>query len=369
MKINIVCKNYIKDFLKIFTILLLSLSFLLAIVGLIEKIDDFMPYKPSLDFFIKYTIYSIPRYIFYLIPFMALISALFVFSLGVRSREFLIISVAGGRLRSVLKPFLVVGLIISISGFIFGEFVQPKFIKKINSMVSELSEKSKQQIQKELFIRTKDGTIYKIGTFFQENKVGNDVEIFIVKDNQLIKRIDSEKAYIKDKEWILSNVTVYDFVSGKIEKIPQLNYPANVKISISAFKDIKKIEEFGIIELINKRRELKKVGLSNAKIDTDISGKLSYNFVTFFMIVLGISLPLGAYEKFNFILSRSKKPAQSGGIITVGIGLIITIIYWLVYSLFMFMGYSKILPPFLAPWITPAVFGFISMKLYYAIKE
>lgn len=362
---NIVCKSYIKDFLKTFLILLLSMAGVLTVIGLIEKIDDFMPYKPSATFFFKYGLYSIPRYVFYLIPFVTLVTSLFIFSMGVRSREFLILSVSGARLRKILKPFLVLGVGISIFGFIFGEFVQPEFTKKINIMMEELSQKGKSSVQKDLFLRAKDGTIIKIGEFSARNRTAKAVKIFIIKNNMLIKRIDSSEAEIKESSWILKSCVIYDFITGRVEKFDLMNYPLNLKISITALKDIKKIEEFGIAELIQKRQELKKAGLSNPKIDTDISGRLSYNFVTFFMMVLGMSLPLGAYEKFNFLFSKT----TGTGVGSLGMGLLITIIYWLVYSLFMFLGYSKILPPFLSPWITPLIFGLVSIKLYYSIKE
>ncbi|MCX7725190.1 MAG: LptF/LptG family permease [Thermodesulfovibrio sp.] len=369
MKINIVCRTYIKDFLKIFLILLLSMSLLLSIVGLVEKIDDFMPYNPSIIFFVEFILYSLPRYIFYLIPFITLVTSLFVFSMGVRSREFLILSVSGGKLREILKPFLVLGVIISILGFIFGEFIQPEFIKKLNIMIEELTQKGKVYVKKDLFVRDKDGTVIKIGSFFQEQKRAEEVKIFVIKNDILVKRIDAQQVEIGQKDWILKKCTVYDFSTGKVEKYDLMSYPVSIKISIAAFKDIKKIEEFGISELIQKRKELKKAGLSNPKIDTDISSRLSYNFVTFFMMVLGISLPLGAHERFIFLFSRAKTGAISGGIITFGIGLVITIFYWLLYSLFMFMGYSKILPSFVSPWITPLIFGFVSIKLYYSIKQ
>mgnify|MGYP000131032117 CR=1 FL=1 len=81
MKMNIICRSYIKDFLKTFMVLLFSMSALLSIIGVVEKIDDFMPYKSPALFFLKYALYSIPRYIFYLIPFVTLISSLFILSL------------------------------------------------------------------------------------------------------------------------------------------------------------------------------------------------------------------------------------------------------------------------------------------------
>ncbi|MGC9045946.1 LptF/LptG family permease [Thermodesulfovibrio sp. 3462-1] len=363
---NIVCKSYIKEFLKTFLILLFSMSLLLSIVGLIEKIDDFIPYKPSATFFVEYALYSIPRYIFYLMPFITLVTSLFIFSVGVRSREFLILSVSGGKLRVILKPFLILGIVISIFGFIFGEFIQPEFTKKLNIMVEKLTMKGKNSVQKDIFLRAKDGTVIKIGEYLAGQRKAKDVKAFIIKNNILTKRIDAQEAEIKENHWIFKNTLIYDFLSGKVEKSESIDYPINLKISVATFKDIKKIEELGILELIQKRKELKRAGLSNPKIDTDISGRLSYNFVTFFMMVLGISLPLGAHEKFSFIFSKTR---GGSGIITVGIGLIITIVYWLVYSIFMFMGYSKILPSFVSPWITPLIFGFVSMKLFYAIKQ
>lgn len=368
MTINTVCKFYIKDFLKTFLLLIFSMSILLSVVSLVEKIDDFIPYKPSAFFFLQYVLYNIPRFLFYLIPFITLISSLFVFSIGVRTREFLILSVSGGRLRVLLRPFLVIGIIISIGGFIFGEFIQPEFTKRLNSMIEDLTEKGKKTMLKEIFLKTRDGKIVKIGIFSQEKKQANKVKIFVIDKDTVTKMIESEKADIEKKEWLLKDVIIYDFVNGKIEKFEKLQYPIDVKITTVAFKDIKKIEEFGISELLQKRKELKRTGLSNPKIDTDISGRLSYNLVTFFMMVLGICLPLGAYEKFSFIFSKTKG-TTAGGAVTVGIGIVITIIYWLLYSLFMFMGYSKILPPFISPWITPMIFGVISFKLYYSIKE
>ncbi|MCX7988193.1 MAG: LptF/LptG family permease [Thermodesulfovibrio sp.] len=369
MIFNRVCINYIKDFIKTFLMLIISMSLLLSVIGLVDKIDDFVQYKPPAIFFIKYVIYMIPRYVFYLIPFVTLISSLFIFSMGVRNREFLILSVAGGRLRQTLKPFIFLGIVVSLLGFIFGEFIQPEYTKKINNMISELTEKRKVSLKRDIYLKGKGETIVNIGSFYQDKELGNDIKIYLMENNILVKRIDSKEADITDKVWLLKNVIIYDFNTGKIEKLDNLSYPVNVKISIASFKDIKKIEEFSLGELIKKRKELKAVGLNNPKIDTDISGKLSYNFVTFFMMILGISLPLGAYEKFTFIISRIKGVSGSSGVITVGIGLIITIIYWLIYSFFMFMGYSKILPPFIAPWITPVIFGFISLKLYYSIRE
>lgn len=371
MIFNRLCKIYIWEFFKTFFVLIVTISILLSLIGLIEKIDDFIPYKPTAVFFIKYVIFMMPRYVFYLTPFVTLVSSLFVFLIGVRSKEFLILSVSGDKLRRTLRPFILIGIFISLFGFIISEYIQPEFAKKINNLIYELTEKGFGSVKRDIYLKEKEGTVINIGSLYQsqERGIGSDVKIYIIKENALIKRIDSSEADINDKIWLLKNVIIYDFNSGRIERIDRLNYSVNVKVSLASLKDFKKLEELNLAELIKKRRELKNIGLSNPKIDTDISSKLSYNFVTFFMMIIGISLPLGAYEKFNFITSTIKGVSGASGIITFGIGLLITVIYWLLYSFFMFIGYSKILPPLLAPWFTTVIFGFISLMLYNSIKE
>ncbi len=369
MFISRMCKNYMVDFIKTFVILIFSLSFLLSVIGLVEKIDDFSIYKPPGNFFVKYIFYTLPRYIFYLMPFVTLFSALFIFSIGVRNREFLILSFAGARLRDSLKPFIWLGIIITILGFLVGELLQPYYAKKINNMVSQLTEKAEVSMKNNIYLKGKDQTIINIGSFDHSKSFGKNIRVYQLKDHTLIRRIESKEFEVRDNLWIFKDVTIYDFISGKIERLPSMSYPVNFRISLAAYRDLKKIEDFSLGELIDKRKELKNVGLSNPKIDTDISGKLSYNFVSLFMLFLGISLPLGAYEKISPLFSKMKISSGSSYVITISIGLIITLLYWLVYSFFMFVGYSKILPPFLAPWITPLIFGFISLKLFSSIRE
>jgi lipopolysaccharide export system permease protein len=289
--------------------------------------------------------------------------------MAIKNRELLILSVAGGKLRHLLKPFIFLGIVISLLGFLFGEFIQPAYTKKSNMLIQALTNKVNVSVKKDIYLKGKNDTFIHIGSFFQDKGIGKDIKIYLMKDNFLLKRLDSEEVEIFDKVWFLKKVTTYDFNSGKIEKLASLNFPIDVKISVVSFKDIKKVEEFSLTELIEKRRELKNMGLNNPKIDTDISSKLSYNFVIFFMMILGISLPLGASEKFTFITSKIKGTQATSGIITVSVGLFITFVYWLLYSFCIFLGYSKILPPFIAPWITPIIFSFISLKLYYSIRE
>jgi lipopolysaccharide export LptBFGC system permease protein LptF len=73
------------------------------------------------------------------------------------------------------------------------------------------------------------------------------------------------------------------------------------------------------------------------------------------MLILGVSLPL--------------KSRISRGLIAAGIGLSISLLYWMGYILSISMGNAGIIPPFLAPWLMPALFAAIAIHLFRKIPE
>ena len=73
--------------------------------ALIDKIDDFLPYKPSLKSLLLYVLFNFPRYLLYLLPMAILLCSLFVFSQAKKREEITAIKAAGGRLKTIMRPF------------------------------------------------------------------------------------------------------------------------------------------------------------------------------------------------------------------------------------------------------------------------
>ena len=49
----------------------------------------------------------------------------------------------------------------------------------------------------------------------------------------------------------------------------------------------------GIRELFRYTKKLEEAGFKNLKLIVDLNSKISYPFIDFFMVLLGISLPMG----------------------------------------------------------------------------
>jgi lipopolysaccharide export LptBFGC system permease protein LptF len=58
-----------------------------------------------------------------------------------------------------------------------------------------------------------------------------------------------------------------------------------------------------------------------------------------------------------------------GGLFAAGLGILISFVYWLLYTLMLSMGYARIIPPVIATWIIPAVSGVIAFYLFRKIPE
>jgi lipopolysaccharide export system permease protein len=73
------------------------------------------------------------------------------------------------------------------------------------------------------------------------------------------------------------------------------------------------------------------------------------------MMLLGISLSL--------------RVGFGGALFSSGLGLLISLLYWLSYTFSLSMGYAGIVPPPLAAWIIPVFFGVLALYLFAKLPE
>ncbi len=371
----IIQKLYIKEFLKVLLILGIGISGVFSIIGLIDKIDDFMPHKPPFGLLMKYTFLSIPKYTHYLLPMAILLSSLFIFSQAIKRKEIVAIKAAAGKMKSILAPFIAIGVILTLFGFVLGEIIVPTTSKRLHAIKNKITKKEKGVTFKEgaLYMRGKDGSIVRISLYLPDKNISKGVSIFKFDEEGLKERIDAETAEWEGNTWKLKDVTLYDMAKGKTMAIKEMTYPAIESPKIFQ-EDMWKVEEMTMMELLKYQKRLSEAGFKNIKLSVDISSRLSYPLINFFMLLLGISLSIGgdfAEQRVLQIFSsqKIKEGTVGSGIIAAGLGLLISLIYWFSYSLFLSLGYAGTIPPIIAPWIVPAIFAVVSIHLYTQIPE
>lgn len=368
----IIQRHYLKEFFKVLTLIAAGLALIFSLLDLIDKIDDFLPYKPSIGSLMLYAVFNFPRYLLYLFPMAILLCSLFVISQAKRREEITSIKAAGGRLRTLFMPFISGGMVLSLFGFILGEMIVPEFSKRAFELKSSIMKKGKKFSFKEgtMWLRAADGSIVKIGLYLPEEKISRNISIFKVGAERLTGRIEAEEAKwvdvnppqadgLSDKgeaggKWVLENVTVYDMEQSSIKNYKALDYPFIGPPSVFA-EEIRKPEDMGIRELLRYTKRLEEAGFKNLKLLVDLNSKITYPVVNFFMVLLGISLPM---------IGRA-----GGGLATTAIGIFISLLYWFSHAMSLSMGYAGIVPPVIAAWLIPIAFAVIAVKFFRKIHE
>jgi len=354
----LVQRLFLKEFLKIFSIISAGLAALLSVLNLIKKIDDFAPYDPTFTSLAYYAVLEFPRYMVYTIPMAALLCSLYAVGHASRTRETVAVMSAGGRLRRVLAPFVFAGAVLSIFGFLIGEVVVPECYSASKQLVDGIMNRKRVPSffrEGRMWLRGKDGSLVKIDLYMEEEDVFRGMTVFRLGKDGIEGIIQAgEAAYsAKDDAWVLKKVRLYDLATGNVSEKDSYRYTGLSAPKVFA-REVKKPYEMGFFELTRYLDKLREAGFRNLKLTVQMHSKVSYPLVTLFMMVLGVS----------FAARRNL-----GGLAATAIGLLISLFYWFSYTMLLSLGYTGIVPPLFAAWAMPALFGAASIYLYTRIPE
>jgi lipopolysaccharide export system permease protein len=357
---NTLWKLYSKNFLITLSIVTGSLSIIISLINLIEKLHDFLKFNPPLEMLLRYVLLNIPQNIFYMLPMAALICGIFIFTTAVKHNEIIIIKASGGRIRRLLTPFILIGICLSVLSFLLSEFIMPDAAEHAENIKAALTERADSTASKSsiiegtLWMRDKKGAIVKLNLYSHKEQSSSGIEIFLFNNNALDSMITAKTARWNGETWELSEVIKFNFKTGKTENIKSIRYD---ELESPAYfsERLKKPEEMNMRELSKFVRIMKQSGYRNPKLITDLSSRIAYPMINFFMLILGISLPL----RSNF----------TNSLVASGIGLTISLIYWGGFLLFISLGRAGIIPPVIAPWLMPSVFAFVSFRIFMKLPE
>ncbi len=369
----IVQKLYIKDFLRVFLILGIGISLLFSIIGIIDRFDDLLPGNPTVFMLAKYTAFHIPKYFTYVMPMAVLLSSLFIFTQAMKKKEIAAIKSAGGRINSILSPFLIIGAIMSLMGFLLSEVAVPLLSKEINSMRKDLTKKNAGIVFSEgtVFMKGKDGSVIRIALYLDDRDLAKGVSIFKYDGEGLKEKIDAETAEWDGRQWKLRRVSIFAVSDGRAVYIDEMSTDFMESPKILQ-KEVWKPEEMTIMELLQYKKRLNEAGFKNNKLTVDINSRFSYPLINFFMIILGLSLSTGGDNRLLQKILTTKpegKHLSSGGIVAVGLGLAISLVYWFGYSFLLSLGYAGTISPTIAAWIMPVLYAICSVYLYRQIPQ
>jgi lipopolysaccharide export system permease protein len=357
---TILDRYVMKEFIRLFVLVLTLFTSLFLIVEFFERIRMFLSNSASLTQILSYFFFMVPMMISQTIPATALLAALLTFSTLAKNSEVLAMKANGISLYRTSLPVFIASVLICIVAFLNSELVTPYSNQKADNIVYVEVQKREPLgtfKQNQLWYRGQSG-IYNFRFFDSKTNIIQGITInYLDKNFTLTARIDAEKAEWKDGKWVFYNLLITRFggefptlewASAKVIDLPEK--PADF-ILVQ-----KEAEKMGFVELKNYIKKLQGEGYDATRYLVDMHGKIAFTFVIMILITIGIS----------FSLIRSER---SGGVTqSIGVGIVIGFSYWIVHAFSMSLGRSGSIPPVISAWLANILFGVASVIMFMRVK-
>ncbi|MDH4027555.1 MAG: LptF/LptG family permease [Nitrospirota bacterium] len=355
---KILRRHFIKEFFKFFMIVIVIVTVISTVMEFFDRVDKFYQGDAKGYLIAQYLMLRVPGVVLYSLPFASLFSILIVLGVASKWRETVVIRASGCSLKKFFSSFLVLGVLISLFAFVFGETIVPAATEKATYIRNVKILKRSQKIirrEKQIWLKGTDGSLIRIDSFAESGNRILKTSIFRFGPAfGLEERIEADEAEWKNGVWNLKGVTVFDFKGETVK-----DYDSMISTSLEEpeifREEIKNPIEMNFLELHTYYSRLEKAGFKNLQYLVRLYEKLAYPAINFVMILFGISLALNT--------------RWGGGVKAAGLGIIISIVYWLFYSISVSLGVTGVLKPWVASSLCPFLFGIAGSILYWRIKE
>ncbi len=279
------------------------------------------------------------------IPVAALVGTVFTLSALNRSRELTALFSLGMSLTRVLVPvFFWVVILVGLS-FYIGDQVLPVSKKKRDYIYLV---EMKKQPSKFATVKTdkiwyrSDNIIFNIKLLDGEKKLAYGVTFYYFSPEWKLQQIiHSEKAQIMQDHWILKDgrITLFvdkDLSTPLVQNFESKRVAMNEELSdiqtTSSASDFLSFKDLG--RYIDKNKE---AGLDMTSFEVDYHNKLSFPFTILVMALIGVP----------FVTAHQR---SGGAAKNIGLVLLMTFTFWVMYSSSMSLGRHGQIPPLIATW-------------------
>ena len=333
-------KGFIKSFLHVFFIMIS----LVLILNILKEIEFFSNKDVNSFYPISLSFMSSPSIVFEMFPFIFLIATQFFFLKLFDNDEINIFKYSG------LKNIKIIN-ILSLVSFFIGILIITLFYSFSSNLQHHYLQIKNQFSDDKLYL----AVINKNGLWIKDvvdnktniinsSKIDNNFlsNTFITTFDQefnLIRSLKSDKIDIKNNEWLIYDVTVFENnVSKKSDLIKFKSNFDQIKIE-SLFSNLSSLS---LLKLIDLRQNYQGLNYSTVEVDMQIYKVATYPLVLVIMTILS-----------SIIMLNTKK--SNNKFTKIVIGLFFSVIIYYINNFFNVMGSTEKLPLIVSIW-TPIIF-------------
>ncbi len=336
---------------------------LYLVLDLLGHLDEILRNKVSLPVLAAYYGTMVPLIFIQVAPFACLMAALYTLSQLNRHLEIMAMRAAGISPWSIIRPLLWIALFLSLAVLMINETLAPRAALLTHQIKEGSLERPRgeaapsrelKRIQ-HLAAYGQGHTLLYAETFDPVNKTMHRVTILQHgKDLRLIRRITAESAIWTGSAWRFLNGTILHFNEEGLSVGRPVPFPAKI---IEAGDRPEVLEKADSQSAFMNTRELhhylKQLGTvaggTVQKLKVDLYAKLAAPFACLVLTLIGVPFAI--------------QPVRGGAALGLSLGLGIGLVFYAANSILLAFGKGGLLPPLLAAWAAPLIFGYLGIRL------
>jgi LPS export ABC transporter permease LptG len=347
-------------YLRVFGIAFVGMLALFYIATFIDLSDKLFKGQATIGQLLQFFWYSTPQYIYYVLPLSALITTLVTIGLLTRTSELVVMKACGISLYRAALPLIGFGLLWSGVLFGLGESILAEANRQaqaLNHVIRGGSPRTFDVLSRQ-WVAGRDGSLYNFLAFSpREHELdGLSIYRFAPGSWDLASRMFVTEARFVDGQWQARRgwtrtfdqaaaVTAYDPFDHGVVKIEAVDY------FMTERPDAERMNYRQLRQYVG---ELRTSGFNVTPYVVALHRKLSFPAVTVIMTLIAVP----------FAVTTGRRGALYG----IGVGIVLALTYWLIFSVFAAIGTAGLLSPPLAAWAPNILFASVAVYLLLTVR-
>ncbi|HMC21023.1 MAG TPA: LPS export ABC transporter permease LptG [Thermoanaerobaculia bacterium] len=359
---NILDRYILREFLKILTLVLVSVAVLAIVVDYTQISGDVQSNRIPFHTVFAYYRFYLFQILNWTLPISVLVATLITFGLFSKNNEVTAFKSAGMSLYRVAAPIVGIAVAMSVLSYLMLDYVLPYS----NQRVDELRKKIKgqrtvtaAQNQQKLWFLGKGRYIINFLSYDRNSKQLSQIQIFEFHPTQfrLTRRVYAESAKWDGQGWVFERGWMRSFGDDRTVVYTPISAPLRLFYSERPedfATEIKQPDQMTFAQLRRYVDTIRKSGYAAEDLSVKLYEKTSWPFISVVMAL--IALP--------FAFRTGKRGALYG----IGIALVVGIIYWMVFAIFTKFGEVGNLPAILSAWSANVLFAIAAIYLFLHVE-
>ncbi|MDR0788086.1 MAG: LptF/LptG family permease [Gemmatimonadota bacterium] len=354
---KIIDRYIYRQFFSTFTVLLLGLPVIFIITDLTDQLDKYLNRGLSAGQVALSYVYFLPQLIFWGFPIASLIATVFTIGNMTRYQEITAAKAGGVSFYRLAAPLVLCAVVLSIVGVGIGDLV-PVANQKRAVTIGE-RQRSISVLRNNIVFRTESGRTLAAN---RVSSLTSEMERVVVEtapaENGMRHQVAAGSAlFYPDRGWVLSSGYFRWIVPGEVPRV--MDFGA---MEIRELQDrpeeiltvSKDAEEMTYRELERFVRTVERSGGNSNEYRVDLAQKLSLPLAIFVIVLFGAPLATSSQ--------------RGGAAFGIGVSLIITLIYLMMFRVGKAVGASGAVDPMVAAWAPNVIFLVGGIILFWRVK-